>query len=172
LSSGNRAAKEGQMNVVFTLGRIALVAIFIVSGAQKLIDIAGTADQIQSKLTIPAALNDIALQMEAAIGMPIWQILAITAGLLELVAGLLIVFNVFTRTAAVVLFIYTAVIIFYMYDFWNMVTNIVHALKDLSIMGAFLMLVAWPRGPVIAKSADAHEWGEAVPASDYSARSS
>jgi len=165
------------MNMVFTLGRIALVAIFIVSGAQKLIDIAGTADQIQSKLTIPAALNDIALQMEAAIGMPIWQILAITAGLLELVAGLLIVFNVFTRTAAVVLFIYTAVIIFYMYDFWNMVAgpdrnNIVHVLKDLSIMGAFLMLVAWPRGPVIAKSADEHEWGEAVPASDYSARSS
>ena len=67
-------------------------------------------------------------------------------------------------------FIYTAVIIFYMYDFWNMVaghdrTNIVHALKDLSIMGAFLMLVAWPRGPVIAKSADAREWDEAVPAS-------
>ena len=89
------------MNVVFALGRIALVAIFIVSGAQKLIDIAGTADQIQSKLTIPAPLYDIALQMEAAIGMPIWQILAITAGLLELVAGLLIVFNVFTRTAAV-----------------------------------------------------------------------
>jgi uncharacterized membrane protein YphA (DoxX/SURF4 family) len=165
------------MNVVFALGRIALVAIFIVSGAQKLIDIAGTADQIQSKLTIPAPLNDIALQMEAAIGMPIWQILAITAALLELVAGLLIVFNVFTRTAAVVLSIYTAVIIFYMYDFWNMVagpdrTNIVHALKDLSIMGAFLMLVAWPRGPAIAKSADAHEWDEAVMASGHSARSS
>ena len=35
------------MNVVFALGRIALVAIFIVSGAQKLIDIAGTADQIR-----------------------------------------------------------------------------------------------------------------------------
>jgi putative oxidoreductase len=77
------------MKVVFALGRIALVLIFIVSGAQKLIDIAGTADQIQSKLNIPAALND----MEAATGMPIWQILAITAALLELVAGLLIVFD-------------------------------------------------------------------------------
>jgi uncharacterized membrane protein YphA (DoxX/SURF4 family) len=49
------------MNAVFTVGRIALVAIFIVSGALKLIDVAGTAGQIQSKLTIPAVLNEIAL---------------------------------------------------------------------------------------------------------------
>ena len=35
------------MNAVFTLGRIALVVIFIISGAQKLLDIAGTAEQIQ-----------------------------------------------------------------------------------------------------------------------------
>ena len=122
---------------------------------------------------------NIALQMEAAIGMPIWQILAITAALVELVAGLLILFNVFTRTAALVLFIYTAVIIFHVHDFWNMAagpdrTSIVHALKDLSIMGAFLVLVAWPRRPVIAKSAEAQEWDEPaqVQTGGYSVRSS
>jgi putative oxidoreductase len=165
------------MNVVFTLGRIALVAIFIVSGAQKLIDIAGTAAQIQSKLTIPAALNELALQIEATIGMPIWQILAIVAALVELVAGILIGFNVFTQTMAVVLFIYTGVMTFYIHDFWNMagpdqMNNIVHALKNLSIMGAFLMLAAWPRRPVIAKRAGAHEWEvepEPVVTSGYSA---
>jgi putative oxidoreductase len=143
------------MNVVFTLGRISLVAIFIVSGALKLIDIAGTAGQIQSKLTIPAGLGDIALQIESTIGLSIWQILAIIAGLVELVAALLIAFNVFTRTMAVVLFIYTGVMSFYLHDFWNMaagsdrMNNIVHALKNVSIMGAFLMLASWPRRPVI-----------------------
>jgi putative oxidoreductase len=132
-----------------------------------LIDIAGTADQIQSKLTFPAALNDIALQIEATLRMPIWQILAIIAALVELAAGLLIVFNLFTRTAAVVLFIYTRAMILYIHDFWNMaagpdrMSNIVHALKNLSIMGAFLMLATSPRGPVLAKRAGAHEWDTA-----------
>ena len=42
------------MNVAFTLGRIALVVVFVFSGVQKLFDIAGTADQIQTKITIPA----------------------------------------------------------------------------------------------------------------------
>jgi len=41
------------MNAAFTIGRIALVVIFIISGATKFLDIAGTADMIQSKLVIP-----------------------------------------------------------------------------------------------------------------------
>jgi putative oxidoreductase len=164
------------MNVVFTLGRIALVIIFIVSGVEKLIDLAGTAAQIQSKLSIPAVFNDITAQIEATIGMAIWQILAIIAALIELVGGVLIAFNVFTRAVAVVLFIYTAATIFYIHDFWNMagpdrMDNIVHALKNLSIMGAFLMLATWPRRPLIAKWAGAREWGEPEPVvtSGYSA---
>jgi putative oxidoreductase len=143
------------MNVPFTLGRIALVVLFILSGAQKLTDIAGTADQIQAKLAIPAALADIAAQVEATVGMPIWQILAIVVAMIEVVGGLLIAFNVFARTMAIVLLIFTAVATFYMHDFWNMpagperMNNMFHALKNLSIMGGFLILAAWPRRPVI-----------------------
>jgi|SRR5262245_161047 len=150
------------MNAVFTLGRIALVMIFIISGAQKLLDIAGTADHIQSKLVIPPALTDITSQIEATLGMPIWQTLAIVVALIEVVGGLLIAFNVMTRTMAVVLLIYTAVAAFYFHDFWNMptgadrVNNMIHALKNLSIMGAFLMLAAWPRRVVVA-GAPEHE---------------
>ena len=88
------------MNAAFTLGRIALVAIFIISGAQKLLDIAGTADYIQSKVTIPAMLTETTGQIEAAVGMPIWQVLAIVVALIEVVGGLLIAFNVLTRAAA------------------------------------------------------------------------
>jgi uncharacterized membrane protein YphA (DoxX/SURF4 family) len=150
------------MNVPFTLGRIALVVIFIISGAQKLTDIAGTADQIQAKLSIPPALADMAAQVEATVGMPIWQILAILAAMIEVVGGLLIAFNVFARTMAVVLLIFTAVTTFYMHDFWNMATggdrmnNMMHALKNLSIIGGFLILAAWPRRPIIVEGMD-HE---------------
>jgi putative oxidoreductase len=158
------------MNAAFTLGRIALVAIFIISGAQKLLDIAGTADQIQSKLFIPSTLTDLTSQIEGALGMPIWQVLAIVVALIELVGGLLIAFNVLTRTIAVVLLLFTAVTTFYFHDFWNMPTaaertnNIIHALKNLSIAGALLMLAAWPRRAMIVEAPEhervLHERGE------------
>jgi putative oxidoreductase len=146
------------MNAAFTLGRIALVAIFIISGAQKLLDIAGTADYIQSKVTIPSALTETTGQIEAAVGMPIWQVLAIVVALIELVGGLLIAFNVLTRAAAIMLFLFVAVTTFYMHDFWNLPSgpdksnNMIHALKNLSMMGAFLMLAAWPRRAVIVET--------------------
>src|SRR5262245_49910652 len=144
------------MNAVFTIGRIALVVIFIISGAQKLLDIAGTAELLQSKVVIPAALTDVTSQIEVTLGMPIWQTLAIVVALIEVVGGLLIAFNVLTRTAAVMLLLFAAVATFYYHDFWNMPNgpersnNMTQALKNLSIMGAFLMIAAWPRRPVIA----------------------
>jgi len=149
------------MNAAFMLGRIALVILFIFSGAQKLTDIAGTADQIQAKVAIPAALNDVTSQIEATVKMPIWQVLAIVAAVIEVVGGLLIAFNVFTRTVAVILLLYTAMTTFYIHDFWNMTgadrtNNMFHALKNLSIMGAFLILASWPRRAGIV---EAHERG-------------
>src|SRR5262249_45675350 len=145
------------MNAAFMLGRIALVIIFIFSGAQKLTDIAGTADQIQAKVTIPAALNDVTSQIEPTVKMPICQFLAIVAAVIEVVGGLLIAFNVFTRTVAVILLLYTAATTFYFHDFWDMTgaertNNMIHALKNLSIMGAFLILAAWPRRAAIVET--------------------
>ena len=142
------------MNAAFTLGRVALVLIFMFSGAQKLFDISGTADQIQAKLIIPAALTS---QIEVTLGMPIWQMLAIAVALVEIVGGLLITFNVLTRGAAVVLLLFTAVTTFYYHDFWNMAgadrtNNLNLALKNLSIIGALLMLAAWPRHVVVAEA--------------------
>jgi putative oxidoreductase len=80
---------------------------------------------------------------------------------------------------AVVLFIYTAVMSFYLHDFWNMaagpdrMNNLVHALKNVSIMGALLMLASWPRQPVIgtAGALELDEAGEVV-TSGHSTRSS
>jgi putative oxidoreductase len=143
------------MNLPFTLGRIAVVLIFIISGVQKLMDIAGTADQIRSNVVIPAQLSDLASQFEATVGIPIWQVLAIVAAIIELLGGVLIAFNVGTRTMAVVLLVFAAVTTVYFHDFWNIpdgperVNNMFHALKNLSIVGALLMLAVWPRRHVI-----------------------
>jgi putative oxidoreductase len=138
------------MNGAFALGRVALVAIFVFSGATKLLDIPGSGEEIRSKFTIPPMLNDATSQIEAAVGMPTSQLIAIAVALLAIICGLLIAFNVLTRTAAVVLLIFAAVTTFYYYDFWNMSgaersNSLVHALQNLSIMGALLMLAAWPR---------------------------
>jgi uncharacterized membrane protein YphA (DoxX/SURF4 family) len=145
------------MYAAFAIGRIALVAIFIVSGVGKFVDISATADAIQSRLAIPSELGDIVSQIEAATSMSIWQILAIVVASIEVIAALLIAFNVLTRTAAVVLLVFTLVATFYFHDFWNVTSaaertnQMNHALKNLAIMGALLMLVALRRRREVAE---------------------
>ena len=82
------------MHILFTIGRVLLVLIFIVSGAQKLIDIPATATQIQSVVTIPGELQEYVGQIESVTNMQWPQILAILVGVVEVVGGLLIVFNI------------------------------------------------------------------------------
>jgi putative oxidoreductase len=147
------------MYAAFAIGRIALVAIFVVSGVGKFIEIPATADAIQSRLAIPSELGDIVSQIEAATSMSIWQILAIAVASIEVIAALLIAFNVLTRTAAVVLLIFTLVVTFYFHDFWNVTSaaersnQMSHALKNVSIMGALLMLIALRRRRDVAEAA-------------------
>ena len=74
------------------------------------------------------------------------QLLAIFVGVVEVVAGLLIAFNLATRGAAFVLVIFTIVATFYFHAFWNMSgppfqENMIHALKNLSIIGGLLIFV-------------------------------
>jgi len=152
------------MNWPFTVGRVLLVVLFVFSGVQKLLDVPGTAEEIAkvgTTIAFPAAVSDAAGQVADAVKMSVPEILAICVGVVEVAAGLLIAFNILTRTAAVILLIFTAVATFYAHDFWNMTgpdraNNMIHALKNLSIMGAFLMLAAWPRRRVVVEEAD-HE---------------
>jgi putative oxidoreductase len=139
------------MNVVFIIGRIALVVLFILSGAGKLLDIPGTAAMIDSKFAMPSFLTDYANQLSQAVNMPMSNILAIVLGVIEFVAALLVAVGVLARTAAVVLIIFTVVTVFCFYDFWNAATGadrtnlITHALESLSVIGGLLMLVGLPR---------------------------
>ena len=136
------------MSILFLIGRIAFVAIFIFSGIMKLMNITAIAAAIQAKLVIPAALATVVTAAEGATGMTGYQLLAILAGVVEIVFPVLIIFNILTRFSAFVMLVFTGVVTFLMHDFWNMgdaaqvMTNQTMALKNLSMMGGFLILMA------------------------------
>jgi putative oxidoreductase len=135
------------MPMVFTLGRVLFVLLFIFSGVSKLLDISGTAAMIAAKFSVPPALAGLAAQAEAMTGMQTPQLITIVFGVFEIAAALMIIFNFGTRLAALVLILFTAVATFYFHDFWNQVdpertNNIAHALKNLSIIGGLLVLFA------------------------------
>lgn len=143
------------MSITFLIARIAFVAIFLVSGIKKLMAISATAAYIQSKFVIPAALGTIAASAEGATGLTAYQLLAIVVGIVEILFPLLIIFNILTRFAALVMLVFVGVVTLIMHDFWNMTdaaayaSNQSDALKNLSIMGGFLMLMvvgAWRPG--------------------------
>jgi len=134
------------MHILFTIARVLLVLIFVLSGGRKLMDISATAGQIASVVTIPDALSDVAAQLQDVTGMTAHQLLAILAGVVEVVAALLIIFNIGTRGAAAVLALFTLITTFYFHAFWNMTGdamqgNMIHALKNLSIIGGLLTFV-------------------------------
>jgi putative oxidoreductase len=133
------------MHILFTIGRVLLVLIFIVSGAQKLIDIPGTANQIQSVLTIPGELQEYVGQVESVTSMRWPQILAIIVGVVEVVGGLLIAFNIATRIAAAILVLFTIVATYNFHAFWTMSgeamqNNMIHFEKNLAIIGGLLIM--------------------------------
>jgi putative oxidoreductase len=132
------------VNILLIIGRLAFVAVFVLSGAQKLMDIGATAALIAPKMSIPPELAGFAAQLESATGMTTPQLMTIVAGVVELAGGLMIAANIGTRFAAFALLIFTAAATYWFHDFWNMtggdrINNMAHALKNLSLIGALLV---------------------------------
>jgi putative oxidoreductase len=132
--------------MTFTVGRVLLVLIFIISGAFKLYDLQATAEQIKAAVAIPDVLSGITAQIVSATGMEMPRILAIMTGVIEIVCGSLVAFNIGTRAAAFVLVLFTIAATFYFHAFWTMSgeamqNNMIHALKNLSIIGGLLVFV-------------------------------
>jgi uncharacterized membrane protein YphA (DoxX/SURF4 family) len=139
------------MSITFLIARLLFVAIFLITGIQKLVAISATATLIQGKVTIPAALSDLAASAQSATGMTPYELLAIAAGVVEIVFPLLIIFNIAMRFSSLVMFVFVAAVTYLMHDFWNAAdaavqsANMIDALKNLSIMGGFLMLMVFGR---------------------------
>jgi putative oxidoreductase len=137
------------MPAFITVGRVLFAVLFIVSGAAKLLDLPSTA-QMTAKIVFPAALAPYMAQLETISGMPLPQILAILAGGVEVICGLMIALNFGARFFAVLLILFVAAVTFYYHDFWNQTgadarNNLVHALKNLSLIGALFMIVGLGR---------------------------
>jgi putative oxidoreductase len=72
-------------------------------------------------------------------------LLAIAAGALELICGIMIALNFGARFFAILLILFVAAATFYYHDFWNQTgadatNNLIHALKNLSLIGALFMI--------------------------------
>jgi uncharacterized membrane protein YphA (DoxX/SURF4 family) len=139
------------MPAFITFGRILFAVLFIVSGASKLFDLSATADVIASKIVIPAALTTYTSQLETMTGMEIKQMMAIAAGAIELICGLTIALNFGARFFALLLIVFVVATTFYFHDFWNQTgadakNNMIHALKNLSIVGALFIIAGIGRG--------------------------
>lgn len=133
------------MPAFVTIGRVLFSVLFIVSGVSKLFDIAATAQGIASRIVIPAVLTTYTTQLEGLTGLPTAQMLAIAAGALEVICGLFIALNFGARFFSLVLILFIIVATFYYHDFWNQTgpeskNNMIHALKNLSLIGALFVI--------------------------------
>ncbi|NEW86786.1 DoxX family protein [Rhodopseudomonas sp. WA056] len=138
------------MPVLIALGRFLFSVLFIFSGASKLLDLPATT-QAAGKFVVPEMLVGYTAQLEQAAGMPFAQMLALAAGGIELLCGLLIALNFGARFCALVLIVFVAVGTYYFHDFWNQTgpeaqTNLTVALKNLSLVGGLLIIAGIGRG--------------------------
>ncbi|MFL5018360.1 MAG: DoxX family protein [Rhizobium sp.] len=140
------------MPAFVTFGRILFAVLFIYSGATKLFGIQATADFMAAKVTIPAMLAPYTAQLESTTGMPFMQLLALSAGAFEVIAGLMIALNFGVRFFAIILIFFVLAATFYFHDFWNQpapdnAKTLLDALKNLSIIGALFIIAGYGRGP-------------------------
>ena len=141
------------MPAFVTFGRILFAVLFIYSGAAKLfVGIKATSDFIATKVmtTVPDVVMPYVTQLEGITGMPMPQMLAISVGAFEVIAGLMIALNFGARFFSILLIVFVAAATFYFHDFWNQPagsdgTMVLDALKNLSIIGALFIIAGYGR---------------------------
>ncbi|HUP97544.1 MAG TPA: DoxX family protein [Usitatibacter sp.] len=120
-------------NVVALVGRILVALLFVVAGFNKIGGFEGTAGYIASK------------------GLPMPQVLAALTIALELGGGILLMVGYKVRIVALLFFLWLIPTTFLFHKFWgidaaqvqNQMNNF---LKNVSIMGAMLLLTAYGPG--------------------------
>jgi putative oxidoreductase len=134
------------MSMAYTLGRILLSIVFVVAGVQKLWDVSGIAKMLaDNKLPVPDQITPYLG------GMPKFEAAGYLIGAVELICGLMIMVGLKARWGALGLLVFTAGTIVFVHHFWDMqgaaaAANQAQALKNLSIMGGLLLVVAGGSG--------------------------
>lgn len=116
-------------------GRILISAIFLFSGASKVVGYTGLVAYATAK-GLPMAGAGIAI-----------------AAVIEILGGLALLTGFQTRIVSWILFLYLIPVSFTFHNFWTMqgmerMDNQVHFMKNLAIMGGFLILAANGAGPL------------------------
>jgi putative oxidoreductase len=131
-------------NPLALIGRILLAALFIPAGWGKIGGFEGTVGYI------------------ASVGLPMPQVAAAVAIVVELVGGLAILFGLGTRLAALALAIFTLVASFFFHAYWAVPAEAVMVqqlmfFKNIAVTGGLLVLAAFGAGAfsVDAKRASA-----------------
>src|SRR6185503_248556 len=116
------------------VGRILLAILFIVSGFNKITGFEGTVGYIASK------------------GLPLAQLGAVIAIVIELGTGILLIIGWQARWAATVLFLFLIPTTFIFHNFWSVEAahrpmQTLQFMKNLCIMGGVLYVMAFGAGP-------------------------
>jgi putative oxidoreductase len=124
---------NGQRDWAALLGRILLAGIFVISGFGKISGFEAAAGEIASK------------------GLPLPQVLAVIAILIELGGGLAIVAGWKTRWAALAFVVFLIVITPIFHGYWasppdQMMEQQINFMKNVSILGGSLLLFAFGPG--------------------------
>jgi putative oxidoreductase len=116
------------------VGRILIALLFVVSGFGKLTGFEGTVGYIAGK------------------GLPLPQLMAVGAIIVELGAGLMLVLGWKARWAATALGVFTAVSALLFHNFWatpaDEMQNQIHFMKNVSMLGGLLYVVVHGGGPL------------------------
>jgi len=138
------------MNVAYTLGRIFIPIVFLISGIQKAMNVGEIAQMLTaSGVPIP---DEIVPYLSYVGGIPKYEALGYFIAAIEIICGLMVLIGLKARWAALVLIVFTACPIIFVHHFWDMqgdalIQNRADALKNLSIMGGLLLIVAVGAGP-------------------------
>lgn len=116
-------------------GRIMLALIFVVSGWGKIGGFEGTVGYIASK------------------GLPLPQLAAAAAIIVELVGGILLIIGWQARGAAAALFLFVILTTFIFHTFWTVEPaqqsmQQIQFMKNIAIMGGMLYVMAFGAGPL------------------------
>lgn len=126
------------------IGRILIAFIFIFAGFGKVTGFDGTVGYIASK------------------GLPLPQLAAVVAIIIELGGGILLIAGWKARWAAAAMLVFTAMTALIFHNFWAVPADqaqnqMIHFMKNVSMMGGLLYVVVYGSGPlsVGAKAAKA-----------------
>ena len=122
----------GSQDVAALVGRILLAALFVPAGFGKLMGFAGTVGYI------------------ASVGLPVPQVAAVVAILVELGLGLALLVGFKTRWAAIGIALFTLVATFSFHNYWAMAAdkafvNQLMFFKNIAVDGG--QMVVWAFGP-------------------------